>query len=145
MRHKASSAHLSGATKANPGFFQLPTTSQPVAKQGNKQFIPKDPVRCFSRLTSKQQTPLRMAKTCQAVFRDKNLHQQLTCFLEFGSQTLESGRKDWRFLYPQGPDEQELDRSALAPGCAGSNVRMQLELLNCSGTGGEGPHSGADT
>lgn len=64
-----------------------------------------------------------MAKTCQAVFRDKNLHQQLTCFLEFGSQTLESGRKDWRFLYPQAPDEQELDRSALAPGCAGSNVR----------------------
>lgn len=63
-----------------------------------------------------------MAKKCKAVFRDKNLQQQLTCFLEFGSQILKSGRKDWRFLSTQAPNHQEFDRSALAPPSPASNV-----------------------
>lgn len=107
MRHKASLTHLSGATKANPGFLQLPTPSQPGAKQENKHFISKDPVRFFSKLASKQQIPLWMAKKCKAVFRDKNLQQQLTRFPEFGSQTLKPGSKDWRFLSTRSLTDQQ--------------------------------------
>lgn len=70
-----------------------------------------------------------MAKKNKAVFRDKNLQQQLTCFPEFGSQTLKPGRKDWRFLSSQAPNHQEFDRSAVAPPSPPRMWRMQLEVL----------------
>lgn len=85
-------------------------------------------------------------KKCNVVFRIKNLHQQLTFFLAFGSQTLKLHRKDWRFLHRQVPDHKELDRLALATWSPPSNAKNSAGgAINASIIEEKKSHSGVDT
>lgn len=140
MRHKASFTHFSGATKANPGFLQLPTPSQPGAKQENKHFISKDPVRCFSKLASKQQIPLWMAKKAKQfsetrTFSNSSLVSQ-SLDHKLSSQAAKTGG-----FYPPGAWQISSDTSIST-----QNVKNAAGGAGtAAGAEGEGSHSGVDT